>query len=108
MNNLEEPIKQAIVQPDLVTVLNELVAQLKRPNIEPNDELWTSEDIGRYLKLSTVTVERRVVVQPEFPEAVQPCQTGQRAARRWFADEVKKWAQKNRSSLPQRRRRAID
>jgi len=106
MNNLAEPVKQGVIaQPDIASVLNELVLYLKRPNIPADDELWTSEDIGKYLKLSTVTVERRVVVQPEFPEAVQPCQTGQRAARRWFADEVKKWARKNRCILPKRRNR---
>jgi len=93
-------------QDALVSTLTELVAQLKRPAIPADEELWTCEDVAAWLKLSPDTVERRVVTRPDFPIALQPCQTGKRAARRWFAAEVKQWARQRRSTLPTPRKRA--
>jgi len=92
-------------QPELAATLAELVAHLKRQQAPVQDELWTSEDVAAWLKLSLVTVERRVVTRPDFPAALQPCQTGKRAARRWFAADVKRWARQHRSQLPQPRQR---
>ncbi|WP_068390043.1 hypothetical protein [Ventosimonas gracilis] len=106
MNNLAEIVKQsATTQEDIASVLNELVLFLKRPNIAADDELWTCEDIAAYLKLSTATVERRVVVRPEFPEAIQPCATGKHAVRRWFAGDVIRWAKQNKGKLPKSKAR---
>ena len=60
----------------------------------------SAEDIADYLKLSTDSTERRVVTRPDFPAPLQPCDTGPRAAKRWFAIDVRAWARKNASKLP--------
>jgi len=92
-------------QDALVATLAELVAQLKRPNVSADEELWTCEDVAEWLKLAPDTVERRVVTRPDFPPPLQPCMTGKRASRRWFAAEVRRWARQHRSSLPVPRQR---
>ncbi|OUM06920.1 hypothetical protein BW686_13385 [Pseudomonas syringae] len=90
---------------DLLITLRTLVTELRALRVSIDDELWTFDDIAQYLKLSQYTVERRVVVQPNFPEAFQPCATGRgsKAVKRWFAGEVIKWARQNRAKLPQAR-----
>lgn len=87
---------------DLLITLRALVTELRAPRVSIEDELWTFDDIAQYLKLSQYTVERRVVVQPGFPDALQPCATGKgsKAVKRWFAGEVIKWARQNRARLP--------
>lgn len=85
---------------ELVAAIHSLVTQLSTPRVMPADELWTAEDIAAYLKLATDTTERRVVSRPDFPAPLQPCLTGARAAKRWFAAEVITWARQNRSKLP--------
>jgi hypothetical protein len=89
---------------DLISSLQELIRQLQRPAVGAEHELWTSHDIAAYLKLSADTVERRVVVQPSFPTSVQPCATGVKAAKRWFAGEVITWLRQHRARLPVARR----
>lgn len=86
----------------LLITLQALVTELRAPRVSIDDELWAFDDIARYLKLSQYTVERRVVVQPGFPDAFQPCATGKgsKAVKRWFAGEVIKWARQNRAKLP--------
>ncbi|MGO2705717.1 MAG: hypothetical protein ACTIBJ_14845 [Pseudomonas helleri] len=85
---------------DLLATLRALVNELRAPKVSIDDELWTSDDIAQYLKLAQYTVERRIVVQPGFPLAFQPCATGAKAVKRWFAGEVIKWARQNRAKLP--------
>lgn len=89
---------------DLLSSIHELIRQLQRPSVAPEHELWTAQDIAAYLKLSAYTVERRVVVQPGFPKSVQPCATGAKAAKRWFAGEVITWLRQHRARLPVTRR----
>jgi len=89
---------------DLVICIQELIHQLQRPAVASEDELWTAQDIAGYLKLSAYTVERRIVVQPGFPVSVQPCATGAKAAKRWFAAEVITWVRRHRARLPAPRR----
>ncbi|MEE4956198.1 hypothetical protein V2K54_10810 [Pseudomonas alliivorans] len=90
---------------DLLVALRTLVTKIRATRISIDDELWAFDDIAQYLKLSQYTVERRVVVQPGFPEALQPCATGKgsKAVKRWFAGEVIKWARQNRAKLPRPR-----
>ncbi|MCP1646953.1 hypothetical protein [Pseudomonas nitroreducens] len=88
---------------DLAKAIVDLVAYLSGPKIAPEDELWTSKEIGEYLKLSPITVEQRVATRPDFPEPLQPCGTV-KAMKRWFAVDVKKWARQNSSKLPKGRR----
>lgn len=98
---MNDPINQLPEdQASLLAALQDLVAQLKRPQVPAEDQLWTAEDIADYLKLATDTTERRVVTRPDFPAPLQPCDTGRRAAKRWFAVDVRSWARKNTSKLP--------
>jgi len=87
--------------------LDELLVHLKRPAVPAQDALWTNQDIADWLQLSLDTVERRVMTRPEFPAPLQPCPTGQRAAKRWFAGEVIQWARQHRRHLPIPRPRQI-
>ncbi|MNH04489.1 hypothetical protein D3C79_637850 [compost metagenome] len=89
---------------NLTSSIQELIRHLERPAVATEHELWTSQDIAAYLKLATYTVERRVVVQPTFPASIQPCATGIRAAKRWFAFEVITWLRQHRARLPVPRR----
>lgn len=89
---------------DLLDALRDLVAQLSAPKVAPEDELWTSKEIGEYLKLSPVTVEQRVATRPGFPEPLQPCGTV-KSMKRWFAQDVKRWARQNSSKMPKGRNR---
>ena len=98
------PADMRMASPDLLSSLHELIRQLQRPAVAAEHELWTSQDIAAYLKLSAYTVERRVVVQPGFPSSVQPCATGAKAAKRWFAGEVITWLRQHRARLPVARR----
>lgn len=103
---MSDPIDLAAEdQAALLATLQDLLAQLKRPQIPPDDELWTADDIAGYLKLAADTTERRVVTRPDFPAAIQPCPTGKRAAKRWFAVDVRTWARQNVSKLPAPRSR---
>lgn len=90
---------------ELLVALKQLVDQLSNPRVNQADELWTSDDIASYLKLAADTTKRRVVTRPDFPSPLQPCLTGARAEKRWFAAEVITWARQNRSKLPTPRQR---
>lgn len=57
--------KQAPEQ-DLAGAIRDLLAHLRGPKVAPEDELWTTREIGEYLKLSPATVEGRVVTRPDF------------------------------------------
>lgn len=93
-----------VPEQDLAGAIRDLLAHLRSPKVAPEDELWTTKEIGAYLKLSPVTVEGRVVTRPDFPASLQPCGTV-KASKRWFAVDVKKWARQNSSKLPKGRAR---
>lgn len=101
MTNANTQVESA----ELMLTLRTLVSELRAPKVSIDDELWAFADIAQYLKLSQYTVERRVVVQPGFPNAFQPCGTGKesKAVKRWFAGEIIKWARQNRAKLPAQR-----
>lgn len=84
---------------DLAGAIRDLLAHLRGPKVAPEEELWTTKEIGEYLKLSPVTVEQRVSTRPDFPDPLQPCGTV-KSMKRWFAADVKKWARQNSSKLP--------
>ncbi|MEE1880970.1 hypothetical protein V0R55_12430 [Pseudomonas soli] len=107
MTNMHSPFNKApqFENAALISSLNELIDQLKKPQVSIQDQLWTTQDIADYLKLAQYTVERRVVVQASFPDSTQPCATGERASKRWFAGEVITWTRQNRARLPEGRGR---
>lgn len=107
MSNVHAPSTEKLMLENaaLISTLNELITQLKRPQVSIQDQLWTTQDIADYLKLAQYTVERRVVVQDTFPESMQPCATGERASKRWFAGEVITWSRQNKARFPEPRAR---
>lgn len=75
----------------LLEILNELKAQSAE-----HAELWNASDVARYLRLSTSSVQSRVITRRDFPRAVLiPTDTGM-GGRRWYAKEVKEWMKDNR------------
>ncbi len=78
----------------LLEILNELRAQ----NITGND-LWAASDIARYMRLSTSSIQSRVICRKDFPRAVRiPTDSGM-GGRRWYAKEVKSWVLRNREPV---------
>jgi hypothetical protein len=56
--------------------------------------LWSTADIGAYLRRPVQVVRERVVVVPGFPEAIRlPNFGGGKAHPRWKASEVVAWAE---------------
>jgi len=100
-----KPSNNSVENNTLAAAVYELVEQLRRPQIPVDDELWSNLDVANYLKLSLDTIERYVITRPDFPDALQPCPTGKRAAKRWFSGEVRKWAKQNKGTLPAPRAR---
>lgn len=78
----------------LLEILNELKAQSA-----DNSELWNASDIGRYMRLSTSSVQSRVIARKDFPRAVRIPTDGGSGGRRWYAKEVKQWIARNREPV---------
>jgi len=99
MDLINEPIEHSA----LLAAISNLAEQFKKTQIPVEDTLWSHIEIAGYLKLATEVVSRYVVTRTDFPEPLQPCPTGKRAAKRWFAGEVIRWAKQNRGNLPKPR-----
>jgi len=98
-----KPVNELVVEKTLIAVFSNLAEQFKKTQIPVEDTLWSHIEIADYLKLATEVVSRYVVTRTDFPEPLQPCPTGKRAAKRWFAGEVIRWAKQNRGDLPKPR-----
>lgn len=56
--------------------------------------LWSTAEIGEYLRRPAQVVRERVVIVPGFPEAIRlPNFGGGKAHPRWKASEVVAWAE---------------
>lgn len=79
-------------------ILLEILNELKAQNVASND-LWSASDIARYMRLSTSSIQSRVICRKDFPRAVRiPTDSGM-GGRRWYAKEVQNWVSKNREPL---------
>ena len=79
-------------------ILLEILNELKAQNIAKN-ELWAASDIARYMRLSTSSIQSRVICRKDFPRAVRiPTDNGM-GGRRWYAKEVKEWVARNREPV---------
>ncbi|WP_157234612.1 hypothetical protein WKI13_02160 [Teredinibacter turnerae] len=78
----------------LLEILNELKAQNAHSN-----ELWSAQDIARYVRLSTSSVQSRVICRKDFPRAVRIPTDNGLGGRRWYASEVREWIRRNREPL---------
>ncbi|MBN2700817.1 MAG: hypothetical protein JXR29_05140 [Methylothermaceae bacterium] len=63
---------------------------LKRIKSTDQDDLWDAEQVGKYLKVSTWTVQNKLAYMRGFPKAVY-LGDGPKAPRRWRAGDIKKW-----------------
>ena len=79
-------------------ILLEILNELKAQNVASN-ELWSASDIARYMRLSTSSIQSRVICRKDFPRAVRiPTDSGM-GGRRWYAKEVKNWVLRNREPV---------
>lgn len=78
----------------LLEILNEIKAQRAEQN-----EIWNSDDIAHYMRLSRSSIQSRVICRNDFPRAVRiPTDNGM-GGRRWYAREVKEWVRRNREPV---------
>lgn len=63
---------------------------------KPQDELWTSEEAGKYLKVAPRYVMEKLACQDGFPAAIRLPATNGRGHPKWKASEVKAWADKHK------------
>lgn len=61
-------------------------------NEENEHDLWTSEEVAKYLRVSPRTFMLRVSKHPSFPAPVSPAGIHPK----WFADEVKHYVLSSR------------
>jgi len=80
----------------IIDALKTIARQVQDNSVPVEDQMWTAEQIGNYMKLSAFTVSQKVVTRPGFPAPCLP--TG--STKRWFAGEVIQWAKLNRGKLP--------
>ena len=78
----------------LLEILNELKAQSSE-----KAELWNISDIARYMRLSSSSVQSRIIARKDFPRAVRIPTDNGLGGRRWYAKEVKHWLANNREPL---------
>ncbi len=80
----------------LIEQLAAAVAQLVRPAIPIEIDLWDMTMIAAYLKRDTQVVRERMACLPGFPKAIRlPTMTGGKAGRAqplYYAKEVIAWA----------------
>lgn len=80
----------------MIEQLATAVAQLARPSIPVDVDLWDMETIGRFLKRDPQVVRERMECLPAFPKAIRlPTMTGNRAGKSqplYWAKEIIAWA----------------
>jgi len=87
--------------PDLAQLVNTLIeriAELSKPSIPVDIDLWDTKTIGAYLKRDIDVVRERIVCMPSFPSSIRiPNAKGQRMQPLWRAAEVISWAESFRN-----------
>lgn len=80
---------------DLINRLAAAVANLIRPQIPFDYEMWDIATIAACMKLSEAQVRERLAPQPDFPKAIRlPTTSGGRGHARYHAKEVWAWMMK--------------
>lgn len=60
--------------------------------------IWTCDEAANYLKVKRREVRDRISKHSSFPKPIQlPNGSGGHCERRWYAQEIIKWAEKHRS-----------
>lgn len=82
-------------QTNLIDQLATALAGRITPAIPVDIDLWSSEEIARYLKRDRRQVIERIAALPDFPKAIRLPTTGARGSNPlWKAAEVIAWANK--------------
>lgn len=81
---------------ELAPVLERLAAALERPAVPIEHQLWTADDVAKYLSISERTVAESYSLKRGFPAAITLNLGASRAVRRWKASEVMAWADRQR------------
>lgn len=85
----------------ILNILAEILTEIRRLQ-GSESEVWRTDDVAKFLKLSKSSVQSRVISRPDFPRAVRiPSENGT-GGKRWYAREVKAWLQKNRDPMIKR------
>lgn len=97
MNAKNRSLSRRESQQDLLLQLSKNVAEIARSlKFKGAPRLWTIADIAEWLDLSEITVKARVIKRQGFPAPVAPTGHADKARKRWFADEVIRWARHDR------------
>ncbi len=75
----------------------ELLSNLT-PRIPVDVDLWSTKEIGLYLKRSPEVVAERIVTLPDFPQAIRLPSGKGRGRPLWKARQVIAWAEKYQES----------
>ena len=81
---------------ELAPILERLAAILERPPLPPEKVLWDADRVGEYLGVSPRTIAEKWSLQKDFPKAIVLGGGSERAMRRWKAQEVMQWAERQR------------
>jgi hypothetical protein len=78
-----------------IAQLAEAIAKQVRPAIPLSVDLWDSATIAAYLKCSVGHVQQRIVILPDFPEAIRLPSAGSKRGGQplWKAAQVIAWAE---------------
>jgi len=68
-----------------------------------NERLWTVDDLKEYFTTSKSTLYRSILCKEDFPEPSHPEGFG----KRWFPEDVKKWALKQKRNQSSRAARSV-
>lgn len=74
------------------TILSDILAELRRPRIPLEDELWDAHDLAGYFKVSPRTAAEKIAARPSFPNPIRVSGT------RWRAGDVIEWARRQRGT----------
>lgn len=58
------------------------------------EELWSSKELGEYLKCSPRHAVERFACLPDFPKPIRLPSAGKTAHPRWDANKVRAWVEK--------------
>lgn len=77
---------------EISQMLSAILSEIKKQS-RHDDDLWSTEEIADFLKLSRKSVQNHIVKTQTFPDSV-PLPTG---GLRWISKEVREWAKKRKS-----------
>jgi len=69
------------------------IIRLMKPSVPINLEIWSPEDIAKYMDITKQQFSNKYAVMPDFPEAKRlPTKNG-KGQLRWMAKDVIEWVE---------------